>query len=288
MTFTRKSLANVFSAAVICSGITSLTYGQLDTDFSPRAFEGSPSTVRIESSEEGKVGLFRIYSFDEKGHITKVEQGSNRLGTTMTVDYLTDDSGRVLSSSANFMGNPTIKTIYTYDEKGRPTGHKISQLSSGKATGSLLIEYDENGHAVRETATHPPRLGEVLIRTFDSNDRPATEIVQSGERTIRTTTLTYNEKGCLVRRVIVLPSDREDWTVWVYEEEACRAVTKDHTNAIGNRAVTSYTYDDHGNVLSESKVRPGNKTQSTIALNWTYTYPQKKKDEPKAEEKKVG
>ena len=169
------------------------------------------------------------------------------------------------------MGNPTIKTIYTYDEKGRPTGHKISQLSSGKATGSLLIEYDENGHAVRETATRPPRLGEVLIRTFDSNGRPATEIVQSGERTIRTTTLTYNEKGCLVRRVIVLPSDREDWTVWVYEEEACRAVTKDRTNAIGNRAVTSYTYDDHGNVLSESKVRPGNKTQSAIALNWTYT-----------------
>lgn len=290
MTCTRKSLVHYFSVVAICSSITSLTYGQLDTDFSPRTFEGSPSTVRIESSEEGKLGLFRIYSFDEKGHITKVEQGSDRLGTTMIVDYLTDDSGRVLSSSANFMGNPTIKTAYTYDEKGRPTGHKISQLSSGKKTGSLLIEYDENGHAVRETLTRPPSPVEVLSRTFDENNRPATEIVQSRGRTIRSTTMTYNEKGCLVKSVIILPSDREDWSIWAYEEEGegCRPVTLDHTNAIGSRSITSYTYDDHGNILSKSKVRPGNKTSSAIELNWTYTYPQKKKDEPNAKEKKAG
>lgn len=266
-------------------GIHVSAHAQLDTDLSPQKFAGSPSSVRIDSSQEGKTSLFRIYTFDAKGNISKVEQGSDRMGTTWVVDYLTNDAGEAISSSAIFMGNPTVKKTYSYDEKGRPTGFKVFQIRSGDEIESFVIEYDEKGRPFREKKQLRNRPQEILQRTFDENDQPETEVVMIDDRIVRTRKMTYNENNCLVKRVMSLPSGREDWSLWACDAE-CHPVKLNHTNSMGVLIVTSYAYDNHGNILRESKTRPNSEGDVPIELTWKYVYPEKKKDQPKAEEKK--
>lgn len=271
----------------MCFGIHVSAYAQIDTDLSPRKFAGSPSSVRIDSSQEGKTSLFRIYTFDAKGNISKIEQGSDRMGTTWVVDFLTNDAGEVLSSSANFMGNPTIKKTYSYDEKGRPTGFKSFQIRSGDETESFVIEYDEKGRPFREMKQLKNRPQEILQRTFNENDQPDNEIVMVDDRIVRTTKMTYNENNCLVKRVMTLPSGREDWSLWARDAE-CHPVELNHTNSIGALTVTLYSYDSHGNILRESKNQPNVESNVPIELTWKYVYPEKKKEQPKADDKKPG
>ena len=104
MTSTGSFSKAVCAGAIACATLATTAKAQLSTDFSPRTFAGSPSSVRVDAQEEGKAALFRVYSYDENGHITKLEQGSERMGVTMIVEFKTDDAGRVISSSANFMG----------------------------------------------------------------------------------------------------------------------------------------------------------------------------------------
>jgi len=252
--------------------------GQLGTDFSPRTFEGSPLSVRVDAQEEGKAALFRVYAYDENGHITRLEQGSDRMGATMIVEFKTDDAGRVTSSSANFMGNPTIRYVYTYDEKGRPTGYTIYQLRSGEESGSQAIEYDDKGNAVRQVTRVKNRPEETSTREFDDAGRVIVEEVTANDRVVRKTATTYDENGCMVKRVITLPSGREDWSLWARDEN-CLPQKLDHTNAMGRRWVTIYTHDAHGNVLTETRSagaanQPGSSTTNT----WSYVYPEKKTD----------
>ena len=229
-------IALLSSLAVV---LTSPAFAQMDTDLAPMTFAGNPITVRYEMPGRQNAFLFREYTFDEEGRPTRIAQGSERMGETIVVDFTLDTKGRVAVASASFMGNPTSRTTYHFDATGRPKGHHVVQAASGDEAGALVIEYDNEGHAVRETTTKPRRPTQVLVREFDDSGRPIKETITSGERTLRTIAMEYDENGCLVKRVLSLQSGREDWTTWE-RDDACLAMRELRTNAIGAKSLTVY------------------------------------------------
>ena len=155
-------------------------------------------------------------------------------------------------------------------------------MSTGKESGFVRITYDEKGNPVQETSKSGNAPEQVFVRTFDEEGRRASEELRSTDRVIRKITMGYDDNGCLVKRVVILPSGREIWSVWSRGED-CRPLSLSHVNAIGNRSNTSYTHDEHGNVLSEVKESTnGDENSSTVRMTWTYVYPEKASKEPKA------
>jgi hypothetical protein len=257
--------------------LSSTAVAQLDSDLSPRAFAGAPSSVRIDAPAKNGVVLFRIYTFDDVGRPAKVSQGSDRIGETLTVVFTHDDSGRLVDAAASFMGNPTAKTTYTYDLKNRRTGERVFLVASGRETSSLVLEYDELGRVRRELSVKARRPAEELIRDFDEDGRPIKETVRAEGTVVRTVDMGYDEQGCLVKRVITLRSGREDWTTFD-RNDACKATRTLRTNAVARKMLTVTTYDVHGNVSTETRSDPENEPEEAIVTNWAYDYPSEKKE----------
>ncbi|MCH2160561.1 MAG: hypothetical protein MK085_01670 [Phycisphaerales bacterium] len=253
--------------------LASSAVGQIDTKLVPRAFKGSPTTARVQGpSLNGSAELFRVYTFDGKDTLLKIEQGTIQMGVTLTVVYTNDESGRPTASDGEFMGNPTIRNEFTYDEKGRSTGYRQLMIKSGNATETMTKEHDDSGRVVKESVEKPARPAEVLVRTFDENGHPVKEVVSSGDRVLRTIRMEYDDNGCLVKSVIELPSGREDWSVWLRDEQ-CRATTLQKTTFAGRKTETVYAYDEKGNPLSETITDLGKPGSNPIKMIWSYTYP---------------
>lgn len=255
----------------------STAVAQIDSDFSPRAFSGSPLSVRIDAPAASGVVIFRIYTFDDAGRPTKISQGSDRIGETLTVVFRHDDKGRLVEAAASFMGNPTTKTTYTYDLKNRRTGERVFLLSSGRETSSVVLEYDELGRVRRELSAKARRPAEELIRDFDEDGRPIKETVTAEGRVVRTIDMGYDEQGCLVKRVITLRSGREDWTTFD-RDDACKAMRTLRTNAVARKTLTVTTYDVHGNVETQTRSDPENAPVQAVLTKWLYDYPSAKKE----------
>ena len=138
--------------------------GQLDSDFSPRSFNGSPlvASVQVDARKPGGPSIFRNYRFDSQGTLRTIEQGSDTLGVTLEVTFESDSEGRPVKASAVFMGNLGWTEGYSYDEKGRLETWVKSNPRTGVETVSERHIYDEAGRQVVRTFTDVDDQGKLL------------------------------------------------------------------------------------------------------------------------------
>lgn len=106
-----------------------------------------------------------IYQYDDRGiMLTEVKKKVNsKSHVEVLIAYKYDDKDRLVEKVEDDANRAVTKTIYHYDEQGKP----IIIYTSGSFHGKIYIKYDDNGNEVERTH-------------FDADDK-----------IIKTTTSTY-------------------------------------------------------------------------------------------------
>ena len=249
---------------------------QFDPDLELREFEGSPRMVRVQGVPVGSSAeLFRVYHLDADGRITKIEQGTTKMGVTMTRNYTYDEKGLPAESVGDFMGNPTNTIRYTHDDKGRQIKKEWVMTTSGKIRKAIATEYDERGRVLRETLEIPGRKPEVITMKFDDEGRLSSSETRSEERLLKNVRYVYTDKGCIKKKITTMPSGREEWREWSRGED-CRGKLVRTTAFTGVRSLTNYVHDEHGNVKTETTTMPETPGSEPSVISWTYEFPEPK------------
>ncbi len=245
--------------------------GQLDSDFSPRSFNGSPlvASVQVDARKPGGPSIFRNYRFDSQGTLRTIEQGSDTLGVTLEVTFESDSEGRPVKASAVFMGNLGWTEGYSYDEKGRLESWVKSNPRTGVETVSERHIYDEAGRQVKTIFVRAGRPPEATTRTFDASNLLLQEEVNSDGKFVRRVTLESDESGCLEKQVTLLTKGRVEIREWKHNEN-CQ-VDQLKTRTFGGKIdVVEMAYDGKGNLTTETTIRAG--SSSPELKRWTYEF----------------
>lgn len=244
---------------------------QVDNDFSPRTFHGAPLVASVQSgpSKQSGASVFRNYRYDSNGLLLVIEQGSDSLGVTLEVTFESDAGGRPVKASAVFMGNLGWTESYSYDEKGRLDTWTKLNPRTGVETVSRRHVYDEEGRQVKTIFVRAGRDAEETTRSFDASNRLLQEETTSEGEFVRRTSYEYDASGCLAKQVAVRSKGRVEVQVWKRGEN-CRADQRTTRTFGGKANVVDMTYDEKGNLVSESTLRDGASTPEV--MSWTYEF----------------
>ena len=164
---------------VIVSGGEALA--QLDTNFEPRTFAGSPTLARAvgQPTKAGGPTLFRNYRFDSNGVLMAIEQGTDAMGTTLEVA---------------FEGCTELITVETMRERKRimvERGDAFLVLPGGLGTyeelfetlvGRVLSEHDKPMGIVNDHGYFDPLLAMIEHGIEQKFIRPAIRRLLSIDR----------------------------------------------------------------------------------------------------------
>ena len=255
---------------VIVSGGEALA--QLDTNFEPRTFAGSPTLARAvgQPTKAGGPTLFRNYRFDSNGVLMAIEQGTDSMGTTLEVAFESDDKGRPVRMTTVFMGNTGWIETFEYDDDGRLVGWEKINPRANTVIESRRHVHDENGRRIRSVSTRTGRPSEETDRTFDDAGRVVLERTTTNGDLIREEVFDYDEQGCLVGSNLTLTKGRRSSRRWERGPD-CRSVRETVRSVAGKTTVIESTYDEKGNPVSETTLREGATRPGVIT--WNYEYP---------------
>ena len=246
--------------------------GQLDTNFEPRSFAGSPTLVRAvaEPTKAGGPKLFRNYRFDSKGALTAIEQGTDAMGTTLEVAFESDAVGRPVRMTTTFMGNTGWIETFEYDDDGRLVEWTKINPRANSTIESRRHVHDENGRRIRTVSNRAGRPSEETDRTFDEADRIVLERTTADGQFVREEVFDYDDRGCLVGTNVTLSKGRRSSRRWERGPD-CRSVRETIRTFAGKTTTVESTYDEKGNQLSETTRREG--VDRPTVITWTYEYP---------------
>lgn len=264
------SLALIVLVAVWVS--QGLAVAQLDTNFEPRTFAGSPTLARAvaQPTKEGGPSLFRNYRFDSNGVLTAIEQGTDAMGTTLEVAFESDPKGRPVRMTTTFMGNTGWIETFAYDDDGRLVEWTKVNPRANTVIESRRHVHDEGGRRIRTISTRTGRPSEDTDRTFDEAGRVVLERTTSDGKFVREEVFDYDDQGCLVGSNVTMSKGRRSSRRWERGPD-CRSVRETVRSFAGKTTVIESTYDDKGNPLSETTLREGATRPGVIT--WTFEYP---------------
>ena len=245
---------------------------QLDTNFEPQTFAGSPTLARVvgQPTKVGGPTLFRNYRFDSKGALTSIEQGTDEMGTTLEVAFESDSEARPVRMTVTFMGNTGWIETFEYDDGGRLVeGTKINPRSNSTIESRRQV-HDENGRRIRTVSNRAGRPSEETDRTFDEAGRVVLERTTADGQFVREEVFDYDEGGCLVGSNVTLAKGRRSSRRWERGPD-CRSVRETVRTFAGKTTIIESTYDEKGNPLSETTRREG--VDRPVVITWNYEYP---------------
>ena len=203
------------------------------------------------------------YEYNENGTLKKFTNHQNG----EVIQYAYDYSGRFISSSEGKISNSTYKNNYNvvYNELGQlETATNIIDYlvstTSYNATISTIYGYNTDGSLKNESTTYGSNNVIVSEYYYDAFNRLVQSYSHSGDFTHRTNYTYYSENNNTSGLVNAYSSTVNGVTTgYTYAYDSKGNITR---VVDGNNDVTSYTYDDLGQLISEVK---GNTTR-------TYTY----------------
>ena len=275
MLFPKPRYARPASIALICL-IALVSHGnamaQLDTNFEPRTFFGSPTLARAvaQPTKEGGPSLFRNYRFDSNGVLTSIEQGTDAMGMTLEVAFESDSKGRPVRMTTVFMGNTGWIETFEYDDDGRLVEWTKINPRSNSTIESRRQVHDENGRRIRTVSNRAGRPSEETDRTFDEAGRVVLERTTTEGRLVREEVFDYDDRGCLVGSNVMLSKGRRSSRRWERGPD-CRSVKETVRTFAGKTTVIESTYDGKGNPIGETTLREGANRPGVIT--WNYEYP---------------
>lgn len=212
------------------------------------------------------------FTYDAAGRLVK-EVFTNNEGYSATTQYTYGPYGGLVEKST-VSGKNEDRTVYTFDEKGRVVVEEQILTTGTKVTKPYRFEYtyDENGNKasrkeyrmenlyLQEQWTYDD-LGNVLShRVYDSKDREQ-EAVE----------YLYFPDGKLDQETFYRGASSVSANYYIYDE-AGRVIKKatgtPYEKFIDVRQNVLYTYDEHGNLLTEVTA----KKDGTELSRREYTY----------------
>ena len=254
----------------------SIATAQIDNDLSPQTFDGNPISVRLETRmpAPNPFLIYRVYSFDEAGRPTRIEQGTDTMGNTLVVEISCDDEGRIVTRQHTFRGNPAMRYEHRYDDAGRLVEVDSINPRTQQIIDRVAHGYDDSGRRSRSTKMVSGRPDEVTTRTFDDEGRLLAERITRDGNEIRSRILRYDEAGCLVEDATTLANGKTSRTVMEFDKD-CRPTRRLQTSFAGRRKEVRISYDDAGRKIAEETVKDGDVVER---LTWAYTFKTPSKD----------
>ncbi|MHC4794642.1 MAG: hypothetical protein ACYTDE_10145 [Planctomycetota bacterium] len=245
---------------------------QLDTNFEPRTFAGSPTLARAvaQPAKEGGPVLFRNYRFDSDGVLTAIEQGTDAMGTTLEVSFESDSEGRPVRMTTVFMGNTGWIETFEYDDDGRLVEWTKTNPRANTVIESRRHVHDEDGRRIRTVSTRAGRPSEETDRTFNEAGKVVLERTTSEGKIVREEVFDYDARGCLVGTNVTMSKGRQSSRRWERGPD-CQSVRETVRSFAGKTTVIETTFDDKGNPVSETTLREGATRPGVIT--WSYEYP---------------
>ncbi|MBP3569142.1 MAG: RHS repeat protein [Lachnospiraceae bacterium] len=203
-------------------------------------YDGNGNMTRLEELTKGVTESVTSYSYDSRGHLSKVSNTEGILASYTSradglLEQVTDGAGNV--------------TKYQYDSKKQVTG-----LAIAAADGSVLYSekntYDKNGSLLTQSISGTGYDAESLAYTYDALDRLLSETNKGV-----TTTYTYDSMG---NRLTKISGD----VTTAYTYDLCNKLLSETTG----EEETTYSYDALGN-LTEKVSSAGATTYAYDALN---------------------
>lgn len=240
-----------------------------------------PRGVRAIRNEYDDAGRL-VRTIDAEGHTIeythdiagRTERVKDRRGNATVYAY--DDAGRVLSETNTL--NETIR--HTYDTEG-------NELTRTDAEGHTTTwTYDPRGNALTESN----HLGETTTSAYDGRNQL---VMQHDARGVKALENAYHHSSgallstrdalgnvtafeydaglgsaCGSGELVKLVDAAQATTRYQLDAPRCRGWRVAETDALGHR--TSYTHDDMGHVLTETRTRTAAGQTQTLVTRYTY------------------
>ncbi len=166
-------------------------------------------------------------------------------------------------------GNQTLQTnTSTYDEQGNVA--KVETGSGGNTVSSTTYTYDDSGKMLTATTVTSVATTATKYTYDDRGNMTSAEVTVTGSTpSYSLTTYTYNEKD-YVTKESSLDADGNVLSYLEYsyaEDDSSRTVTHFEGEGTPTGEVDLYTYDVHGNVLTQTTTLDGE-----VAQIITYEY----------------
>ncbi len=174
-------------------------------------------------------------------YITVEDGDGNSSVQTNTTTY--DDNGNVTMVETGYNGNTVSSTTYTYDEAGLML---TATTVTSTTTTATVYTYDDRGNMASATVTVTGDTESYKQTTYAYDDRDYVTLEQI-----------WDEEGVL-----------QSYLEYTYtEDDSGRTVTHFNGDGTATGEVDVYTYDEHGNVLTQTTTLDGE-----VAQTITYTY----------------
>lgn len=231
------------------------------------------------------------YKYDERGNrIEKPNDMGNRVtctydendrllteswyqnGNDREIVYTYDSTGNLLKKECKTDGEVTLCYTMCYDAAGNCL-HMIVDYTNNNYVPdeSVYWEYDTNGNVLSKNIYYGDQLRNTITNTYDAAGRLATTQEVRDGAVVLEGTYAYDEKGNLIRvehcsqgiSVLDEPDATLHLTVYTFQyDERGNKIRATVTAEEGVVSVRTWTYDDQGNMLSESN--------GSSRTEWTY------------------
>jgi len=226
-----------------------LTQTYEDGDTVTYTYDNNGALARVKDSA---TGITTTYFYDFTDRMVKYTESGT--GYSHTVGYAYDNINN-LTTQVETINGVERSTSYTYDQDNRVTS---------KQTGNTKVTYTYDGFGRVATQTTTSGTTTVLTETFTYNGNSsqiATYATTAGGTT-KTYSYTYDDNGN-----ILTINDGSNTITYAYD--SANQLIREEDPA--NEYVSTWEYDNAGNILYWENIRPG-ETEDDILVNFSKSY----------------
>ena len=203
-----------------------------DTTATTYEYDDSGMLIK-ENTDSGSKSLMHEYTYDENGNIVSDHYKSS--ADEYTTIFYYGENGNIIKQYVK--ENPGEYLSYEYDAEGRRT--KTFAYLNDKLVFEMVYTYSDGKVTV---VSEGAKVGKE-IGVFDEERKLLLELINDNSHR----TIEYDDYGNVVKDVM----EKEDGTGYSNEYSYEYSVTGNISKKNGPSGITSYGYDNNGNLLSE-------------------------------------
>lgn len=263
---TKRILALIYFSTIMLISFVACSYDPIQNESETVSEESSiPSDFKLASVElKTTFGMIKSeYIYNEKGLVSELKQYDN--GKVYRIEAITyDDKNNISVKTISMPEDTTLNTTETYFYS---TDNVLERYESkcGQTINTFSYEYDEQGRIKKITQSDGESVLQEKVYEY-LDEYGSCRTIFDGTRIQETY---YDEKKGVIRSY----SGNTDGTV--YDDVFCantyekgRIVKSVATASDEIQSVTTYEYDEYGNLLEERQLNAAGTPVSTTTYTW--------------------
>ena len=198
------------------------------------------------------------FTYDDKGFMTKKVEKVDK--DEKTYEYTYNDKGMVATEKFTNKYGKVTTTAFTYNDAGVLTSKTVTDPQKN----DTVTTYTYNDAGKVTFAESKNKFGDVdtITYTYDDKNRLTKEEFKYFDGTDEYNEYTYNDDSDLPATMVVKEKDGKKTSYEFYYNSLGKMLNKIDTNSRGRKNERKYTYDDKGNLVSETYTYYDGKSES--------------------------